>query len=123
MIKTFIEIRVMTYLMMLKITPNLKGYTYFKECIIRLLEDGKLRHKMSKGLFIEMANRFNDKPHLFDRALRHAVDVSYKRNGIRCLERKIKLEFSNDKPSAKEILCYLAEKIKIDVYQKYNYII
>jgi len=118
--RLYMELQLMTYLMYLRIMPNLKGYTYLKEAALRLCEDEKLKFHMSNTLYKELADRFGEKVSLFDRALRHAVEVSYRRDGIQQFEKKLKIDFSERKPSAKEIICVLAEKIKMDAYEKFG---
>ena len=52
---------------------------------------------------------------LIDRAMRHAIDVSYKRGGIVDFEKRMKIDFSNDKPTPRELLCTMAEKVMVEV--------
>ena len=116
----FMEERIMVYLMQLRITPNLKGYQYLKAVIKRVCEDESLKFKMSSRLFKEVAPQFNEKPTLFDRALRHATVVSYNRDGIEHFENLAKVRFSIRKPSAREMICVLAEKLKVELCYKFD---
>lgn len=117
----FIEEKLIVYLMMLKITPNLKGYTYMKETVKRLCMHEEKKMHMTTGIYREVAEYFHEKPSLFDRALRHAVEVSYKKNGIEDFERATKFEFPIPKPTARDVICMLAEKVAIDL-SKTSYI-
>lgn len=119
MIKLFIEEKIMVYLMLLKITPNLKGYKYIKAAVMKICEDESLKYQMANKLYKEIAPEFGEKPSLFDRALRHAVDVSFNREGIHQFERAAKVYFSMPRPSAREVICVLAEKLRIDVYNEF----
>ena len=122
MIKCYMEEKLIIYLMQLRITPNLKGYAYIKEAAMRVCQNSSKKSHMSNNLFKELSEEFGDKVNLLDRALRHAVDVSFKREGISYFEKVTQIMFSENKPSAKEIICVLAEMLKLDLYQKYNYL-
>lgn len=123
MLKMYMEEKLIVYLMYLKITPNLKGYTYIKEAVMRICQDNDKKNKMSNNLFKELSEEYGDKVSLLDRSLRHAVDVSYKRNGIKDFERVTRVDFSENKPSAKEIICVLVEILKLDLYDKFQTLI
>lgn len=118
--EVFIEERIMVYLMALKITPNLKGYTYFKEGTKKIIEDFSKKYKVNTRLYVELGNEYNVKPVLIDRALRHAIEVCEKRDGLRDFERIAKYEFDDDKISPRKLLCILAEKVNIESYKMLN---
>lgn len=113
--RALMELKSIFYLMLLQITPNLKGYRYFKEAIIKVCEDGSKKHNMSKVLFKELAEMTGDNVSVVDRTLRHALKKGYERNGIKILRRELDLEIDDDKPSVKEIICLLAEKLALDI--------
>ena len=107
----------MVYLMQLSITPNLKGYHYIKAASLEISKDENKKIKMRSRLFIELSNFFNEKPLLFERAVRHAVEVSYKLKGIERFEKSLHIRFSQEKPSVGELICVLAEKANLEYYQ------
>lgn len=115
----FIEIRLIVYLMLLKITPNLKGYTYFKEVVKRICIDRMKKYQMAE-LFKEVALSYHEKPSLLDRSLRHAIDVSYKRSGIADFERSMKIGFAGNKPTVRELICVLVEQLTIELNQAFS---
>lgn len=119
MIRAFMEERLIVYLMQLKITPNLKGYAYIKEAVMRVCENSEKKHNMSTNLFKELAEHFGNKVSLLDRSLRHAIEVSYKRGGIEEFERVMDINISSHKPSVKEVICMLAEKLRLDLYRAF----
>ena len=108
------EERLCVYLMMLKITPNLRGYTFMKECAKKIYEDSTMKFNANTKLYYDVGNMFNEKSTSIERALRHAIEVSLKKNGIEDFERYMKLEFYNEKPSPRELLCILVEKAVIE---------
>ena len=113
--RAFMEERLIVYLMILKITPNLKGYRYIKEAAMLVCENGANTYRTTKNLFKEIAEIFGEKQTLLDRALRHAIEVSYKRDGIEAFEKATNISFFDDKPSVKDVVYVLAEKLSIDL--------
>ena len=116
----YMEEKIMIYLMHLKITPNLKGYKYMKEAALRLCKNSGKKYYKTNELIKELSSEMGEKASLYDRAIRHAVEVSFKRDGIRAFERFMRIDFSVSKPTAKEILHVLAEKLKVEVGQKFH---
>lgn len=109
-----VEENLTIYLLVLKITPNLKGYDLIKEGVRKILQDSSKKHNMSQGLYFELAEDFGFDIDLVDRAMRNAIDVSYKRGGICDFERTYNIDFSSPKPTPKELICILSEKIVLD---------
>ena len=105
-----VEEKLSLYLIMLKISPNLRGYDFFKEGARKIIENADKKHNVGAGLYKEIADDNGVKQEIVDRAMRHAIDVSFKRNGINEFERVMHIRFSICKPSPRELLCLLAEK-------------
>lgn len=112
--EAIVEERICTYLMTLKITPNLKGYAYFKECAMRIYIDTDKKFNIHSNLFNELALQFNEKQELIERSLRHAIMVSIKREGLKDFERITKYEFCSSRPSLRELLCVIVECASIE---------
>ncbi len=110
----FLEERICMYMMLLKITPNLKGYKYLKECIKQIYADSTKKFKIKEKLYFSVAQKFQEKVCNIDRALRHAVMVSFNKNGIEDFEKFLHFHFYNDKPSPRELLCVLVERVIVD---------
>ena len=106
----FLEERLSVYLMILKIAPNLKGYYFLKEGVKKIAQDTSKKFNVGNGLYTEIAQENGIKKDLVDRAMRHAIEVSIKRNGISDFERVMSVSFKTDKPTPRELLCILAEK-------------
>lgn len=109
-----VEEKLTIYLMVLKITPNLKGYDLIKEGVRKILQDPSKKHNVNQRLYLELANIFNFDMDLVDRAMRNAIEVSFKRGGIEDFERTFKIDFTSSKPSPRELICILSEKIMLD---------
>lgn len=110
----FMEERISMYLMLLKITPNLKGYKFFKECIKQIYADSTKKFKIQEKLYNIVAQKFEEKIENVDRSLRHAILSSINKHGIEDFEKFLHFEFYNKKPSPRELLCVLVEKLVVD---------
>ena len=113
-LKGFFEERLTFYLMLLKITPNLKGYEFMKECARRLSGDSINRFRSSEKLYSDVGKQFNEDKSIIERSVRNAIDVSLNRDGIRDFEKFMKIEFYNKKPTPKELLNMLVEKALVE---------
>ncbi|MBE7073921.1 MAG: hypothetical protein E7379_02385 [Clostridiales bacterium] len=110
-----IEEKLSMLLILLKIFPNLRGYELFKEGVKRIINDKDKKNNVGINLYQELADDYDLKLDLVDRAMRHCLDVSFKRNGIVDFEKNCCVRFSCVKPRPKEVLCLLAEKVVLDV--------
>ena len=110
-IKVFIEERLAVLLMILKISPNLRGYAFIKLGVKKIVADNSKKHNVSHRLYQELANDFQVGHENVDRAMRHAIEVSCKRKGTAEFKRRFQIDLMSDRPSPRELLCILAEKI------------
>lgn len=113
----FIEERITVFLLLLKITPNLKGYSYLKCAIKKILENRAYKRNMSNGLYEVMAKEFGISKNLIDRSMRHAILVGCKRGGIEYFELRTGYSFSNERPTPREMICTLVEILTVEMYE------
>ena len=113
--EVYTEEVIMANLFLLRIAPSLKGYTYFKEAIRMILQDGRYRINVHRLLFAEVAKKYGTQAYIVDRALRNAIETGYQRGGMREFVRVTKMHFSNSKPCPREILLLVADNIKFQI--------
>lgn len=111
-IDDMIEKLAMKYLSLLKISPSVNGYHYFKCGIKKIYYDSSKKFKVSKVLYPEIAKEFNIEESLVDRSMRHAMKMSFKRGGVETLEKHINFKFPSAIPTPREILCVLSDIVK-----------
>ena len=109
-----LEKEVALYLLILKIYPSLKGYAYIMCGICKIAKDMTKKHNVTNRLYDEISQEFSVNKNLIDRAMRHAIEVSIKRNGIADFEKFSSFDFSSEKPTPRELLTVLAEKAVLD---------
>lgn len=110
----FIEEKVFCYLLLLKISPSLKGYEFIKQGVRLLLKDPTKKNCVYKRIYREISESFNIKESLVDRAVRHSIKASTSRAGVRDFEMVTHRQFVSQYPSPREIICMLAELVRIE---------
>ena len=109
-----LNLQLTVYLMVLKIPPNLNGYSYIKSGITKIVKDLSKKHNVNNRLYNEIAEEFNVPKSLIDRSMRHAIKVSVKRNGISDFEKYSSIEFSSENPTPRELISMLSEIAILD---------
>lgn len=69
-------------LLSIGIPPNIYGYAYTAYAIELLLMDEEYQHYITKGLYVDIATKFNTTPSRVERAIRHAISVAWLHGNI-----------------------------------------
>ena len=69
-------------LLSIGIPPNIYGYAYTAYAIELLLMDEEYQHYITKGLYVDIATKFNTTPSRVERAIRHAINVAWLHGNI-----------------------------------------
>lgn len=70
--------RMITVILMELGTPcNIKGYKYIKQAVTMILEDDSYLDYMTKGLYPDLAKMNNTTSSRVERAIRHAIEVTF----------------------------------------------
>lgn len=113
--EVFIEEKLIIYLSYLKIAPNLKGYVFIKGCIKKLVLEPMKKRNLTNGVYREIGEEYQISTNLIDRAIRHALLVSFKKEGIEDFESRTGYCFSSARPTPREAICLLAELVNMDL--------
>ncbi|MEA4896192.1 MAG: sporulation initiation factor Spo0A C-terminal domain-containing protein [Oscillospiraceae bacterium] len=63
------------------IPPHARGYQYIREALLMLVEDGNNLLCITKDIYPEIARKFYSSPSRVERAIRHAVEISWDGRG------------------------------------------
>ena len=74
---TSIEVEVTKYLNNFCIPKSIKGYRYLRYAIILRFQKGDKMHSITKELYPAVADNFHTTPGRVERAIRHAIEVSW----------------------------------------------
>ena len=104
----------------LGISPSTVGSLHLTEAVKMMIERPELKMSITKGLYKELAEKFNTKCANVERAIRHALDVSFAKNRIIELNKifKVKIYKRAERPSNSEIIALLAERIPYLINKK-----
>lgn len=64
-------------LLSIGIPPNIYGYAYITYAVELLLKDSEYQHYVTKGLYVDIARKYRTTPSRVERAIRHAISVSW----------------------------------------------
>jgi len=64
-------------LLSIGVPPNIYGYAYITYAVELLLKDSEYQHYVTKGLYVDIAKRYNSTPSRVERAIRHAISVAW----------------------------------------------
>ncbi len=92
---------------------HIKGYEYLRYAILRVLENRKLLHSVTKELYPMTAKEFDSKPSRVERAIRHAIEVAWTRGDADNIAKFFGCTVlsSRGKPTNSEFLAMIADNI------------
>ncbi len=62
-------------LLSIGVPPNIYGFAYITYAVELLLLDSEYQHYVTKGLYVDIAQRYKTTPSRVERAIRHAISV------------------------------------------------
>ena len=99
----------------LGIPSHIKGYKYIRQCIFISCKSNRLLH-VTKDLYPEVAMIFNSTPSRVERAIRHAIEISWTRGDINLMDELFGFSVSveRSKPTNSEFISTIADRIRLD---------
>ena len=97
------------------VPAHIKGYQYLREAIIIAVEDMEVINAVTKGLYPEVARRFDTTASRGERAIRHAIEVAWDRGDIETLQKYFGYTVSNakGKPTNSEFIAMIADRLQL----------
>ncbi len=121
--KSFEQERLLTSLLHnLGIPSHIRGYQYIKEGVQIVYKDEKMISYVTKDVYPEIAKKFDTTSTRVERAIRHAIEISWNRGDINLMENIFgnSVNINRDKPTNAEYLSTLADKLRVDNHLAYN---
>ncbi|MCD8090868.1 MAG: sporulation transcription factor Spo0A [Clostridiales bacterium] len=94
------------------ITPNLKGFRYLRSAITMVMEDEAIIEAVTKVIYPEIAKEYKTTPVRAERAIRHAIETSWERDGGETITNVFNLPKSSKRPTNSEFIGLAAEYLK-----------
>ncbi len=100
----------------LGVPSHIKGYQYIRDGILILYNNPEIIGGITKELYPEIANRFDTSVSRVERAIRHAIEVSWNRGNIDLMEEIFghSVDYDKAKPTNSEFIVTIADKLKLE---------
>lgn len=110
-----IEVEVSSMLHNLGIPSHVKGYKYIREGIMLLYSSEDTMHLITKEIYPEIALKFNTTSSRVERAIRHAIEISWIRGDLKLMENIFgnSIDFERSRPTNSEFLTTIADRLKL----------
>ena len=112
-----IQIQVTNILHALGIPSNIKGYQYIRSAILKVYDNPGFIGGITKELYPDLSIKFNTSIQRVERAIRHAIEVSWLRGDIDLMEEIFghSVDIDRAKPTNSEFIVTIADKLRLDM--------
>ena len=111
-----IQLQVTELLHNLGVPSQIKGYQYLREGILMLYESTGLIGGITKEVYPEIALRYNTTPSRVERAIRHAIEVSWNRADYDMMNKIFghSIDYHRAKPTNSEFMVTLSDALRLN---------
>lgn len=112
-----LHVKVTDMLHSLGIPSNIKGYQFVRSAILMVYDNPDLIGGITKELYPDLSIKFNTSIQRVERAIRHAIEVSWLRGDVDLMEKIFGHSVSIDraKPTNSEFIVTIADKLRLDM--------
>ena len=110
-----LQISVTKILHQLGVPSHIKGYQYIREGIMIIYKNPDVIGGITKELYPEIADKFDTTTSRVERAIRHAIEVSWNRGNWDLMEEIFghSVDIDKAKPTNSEFIAMIADKLKL----------
>lgn len=110
-----LKVEITNLLHSLGIPSHIKGYTYIRDGIAMLYKDSSLIGAITKELYPSIASNYSTTSSRVERAIRHAIEVSWMRGDYSLMEELFgnSVDYDRSKPTNSEFIVTLADRLKL----------
>lgn len=114
-----IQISITKMLHELGVPSHIKGYQYIREGIGILYDKPEIMGGITKELYPEIAKKFDTTVSRVERAIRHAIEVSWNRGNWQLMEEIFgnSVDVDKAKPTNSEFVVTIADKLRLDFHK------
>lgn len=111
-----LEISVTKLLHGLGVPSHIKGYQYIREGVLLMYEKPDIVGAITKELYPEIASRYDTTVSRVERAIRHAIEVSWNRGDIELMEEIFghSVDYDRAKPTNSEFIVTVSDKLRLE---------
>ncbi|MDD3341855.1 MAG: sporulation transcription factor Spo0A [Bacilli bacterium] len=120
--KNNLNVSITKILHQLGIPSHIKGYQYIREGIGIIFERPETIGGITKELYPELASKFNTTVSRVERAIRHAIEVSWNRGDWDLMEEIFghSVDIDKAKPTNSEFIVTIADKLRLEYHKVGN---
>ena len=113
-----LQINISKILHSLGMPSHIKGYQYVREAISMVYTNPEIVGGITKELYPELASKFDTTVSRVERAIRHAIEVSWNRGDWDLMEEVFghSVDIDKAKPTNSEFIVTVADKLKLEQY-------
>ena len=109
------------YLSRAGMPASLKGYEYLITAVEEVMKDSSMLYGITKILYPDIANKFDTTVSRVERAIRHAIEVSWNRGDWDLMEDIFghSVDIDKAKPTNSEFIVTVADKLRLEFQRDY----
>lgn len=113
-----LQIAITKILHQLGIPSHIKGYQYIRDGISMIFDNPDMIGGITKELYPELADKFDTTVSRVERAIRHAIEVSWNRGNWDLMEEIFgnSVDIDRAKPTNSEFIVTVADKLRLDYH-------
>ena len=117
-----LQISISKMLHELGMPSHIKGYNYVREAINMVYENPDIVGGITKELYPELASKFDTTVSRVERAIRHAIEVSWNRGDWDLMEEIFghSVDVDKAKPTNSEFIVTVADKLRLEFVKQYT---
>ena len=111
-----LQVSITNILHELGVPSHIKGYQYIRESIMIVYDRPDIVGGITKELYPEVANKYDTTVSRVERAIRHAIEVSWNRGSWDLMEEIFghSIDIDKAKPTNSEFIVTIADKLKLE---------
>ena len=97
---------------------HIKGYSYIRDSISLMYNKPSMLGAITKELYPEIASMYDTTSSRVERAIRHAIEVSWTRGDYEVMEEIFghSVDYDRAKPTNSEFIATLADKLRLEIH-------
>ena len=111
-----IEAQVTKVIHQIGVPAHIKGYQYLRTAILMTISDNEIINSVTKILYPSVAKKYSTTTSRVERAIRHAIEVSWNRGDWDLMEDVFghSVDIDKAKPTNSEFIVTLADKLRLE---------
>lgn len=100
----------------LGVPSHIKGYLYIRDSITMMYDNPDMLGGITKEIYPEIAKKYDTTPSRVERAIRHAIEVSWTRGDYDTMEDLFghSVDYDKSKPTNSEFIATIADRLRMD---------